>query len=140
MESPEKASQAPVTPRLAVDLIIDMGAGVIVLVERKYEPFGWALPGGFVEVGETVEEAAIREAKEETGLDVELVRQFHTYSHPDRDPRGHTVGVVFVARAWGKARAGSDAKSVDTFYDMNMPETLCFDHRDILKDYYHGRY
>ena len=130
----------PETPKLTVDVIVDMGAGMVVLVERKNEPFGWALPGGFVDVGETVEEAALREVREETGLDVELVRQFHVYSDPKRDARGHTASIVFVARGWGQPKAASDAKSTDLFYDMNLPAEICFDHRQILKDYFSGRY
>lgn len=130
----------PETPRLTVDVIIDMGAGVVALVERKNAPNGWALPGGFVETGETVEEAALREAKEETGLDLELIRQFHVYSDPKRDTRGHTASVVFIARGYGKPRAGSDAGKVDFFYDMNLPNEIAFDHRQILKDYFLGRY
>ncbi|MBS1985004.1 MAG: NUDIX hydrolase [Bdellovibrionales bacterium] len=140
MDSQEKPSSKPQAPKLTVDVIIDMGAGMVVLVDRKSEPHGWALPGGFVEEGETVEEAALREIKEETGLDVELVRQFHVYSDPKRDPRFHTASVVFVARGWGKPRAGSDAKGADIFYDMNLPAEICFDHRQILKDYYAERY
>jgi 8-oxo-dGTP diphosphatase len=139
--SPASADKAPVTPRLAVDVIVDMGAGLVVLVERKNEPAGWALPGGFVDVGETVEEAALRECFEETGLNVELVRQFHVYSDPKRDPtRGHTASVVFVARGWGQPKAASDAKSVGLYYDMNLPAEIAFDHRQILRDYFTNRY
>jgi ADP-ribose pyrophosphatase YjhB (NUDIX family) len=112
----------------------------VVLIERKNTPNGWALPGGFVDVGETVEEAALREAKEETGLDVELVRQFHVYSDPKRDPRGHTASVVWVAHARGKPRAGSDAGNVGLYHQMNLPETISFDHRQILTDYFQERY
>ena len=132
--------KVPETPRLTVDLLIDMGAGVVALIKRKNDPQGWALPGGFVEVGETAEEAALREGAEETGLDLELVRQFHVYSDPKRDGRMHTVSVVFVARGYGKPRAGSDAAEIDFFHDMNMPADICFDHRQILKDYFLGRY
>lgn len=130
----------PSTPKLTVDLLIDMGAGLVVLVERKNAPQGWALPGGFVDLGETVEEAAIREAREETGLDVELVRQYHVYSDPKRDERGHTASVVFVARAKGEPKAKSDAKSVGLFHEMNLPSDIAFDHRQILKDYFLQRY
>lgn len=131
----------PVTPRLAVDVIIDRGAGLVVLIKRKGEPQGaWALPGGFVDEGETVEEAALREAKEETGLDVELVRQFHVYSDPKRDARGHTVSVVFIARAKEDPRAASDAAECGLYYEMNIPENVAFDHRQILRDYFTERY
>jgi len=128
----------PVTPRLTVDLIVETGSGV-VLVERGHPPFGWALPGGFVDVGETLEEAAVREAKEETSLDVTLVRQFHAYSDPTRDPRGHTVSVVFVARAEGTPRGGDDAKVARVFPIDGLPE-LVFDHGLILGDYTARRY
>ncbi len=131
----------PQTPALCVDIIIDMGAGLVPLVERHNEPHGWALPGGFVDIGETVEEAAIREAQEETGLmDIELVRLFHVYSDPKRDPRGHTASVVFLARGRGIARAGSDAKNVELFHFMNLPQDIVFDHRQILTDYFQERY
>lgn len=132
--------QKPETPRLTVDVIVDMGAGLVAMVERKNEPHGWALPGGFVDVGETVEEAALRELQEETGLGIELVRQFHVYSNPNRDPRGATASVVFIARGYGKPRPGSDAKAVDFFHEMNLPPNVAFDHRDILRDYFTGRY
>jgi ADP-ribose pyrophosphatase YjhB (NUDIX family) len=112
----------------------------IVLIKRKNPPAGWALPGGFVDYGETLESAAIREAKEETGLDVELVRQFHSYSDPKRDARHHTITTVFVAKARGKAVAGDDAKEVGEFRRDNLPEQIAFDHRDILDDYFTGRY
>jgi 8-oxo-dGTP diphosphatase len=128
------------TPLLCVDLIIDMGAGLVCVIERKNDPQGWALPGGFVDVGETVEEAAIREAKEETGLEVELVRQFHVYSNPNRDLRGHTVSVVFLARGYGDAKAASDAKAIQMLHSGNLPSNLCFDHRQILEDYFSERY
>jgi len=133
-------NSTPQTPLLTVDVIIDMGAGTLLLVERKNAPEGWALPGGFVDVGETVEEAALREVKEETGLNVELVRQFHVYSDPKRDERGHTASIVFIARGWGKPKAASDAKAVDFFHEMNLPEKIAFDHRAILRDYFMERY
>lgn len=128
------------TPKLCVDLLIDMGAGMIVLVKRKNEPFGWALPGGFVDVGESTDMAAIREAWEETGLDVELVRQFHFYSEPNRDPRGHSASLVYLARGRGKPKAGDDAQEVELFHEMNLPADIVFDHRQIIRDYYLGRY
>ncbi len=138
--APKSESWPPNTPRLGVDVIVDLGAGLIPLIERKFEPFGWALPGGFVEIGETVEEAALREVREEIGLDVELIRQFHVYSHPDRDARFHTTSVVFLARGRGQPKAGDDAGRVEIYHAMNLPETICFDHRQILSDYFLQRY
>ena len=126
--------------RLCVDAIIDMGAGMIVLIERANEPHGWALPGGFVEDGETLEDAILREVKEETGLDVELIRQFHTYSDPKRDSRGQSVSTVFVVRGKGKPRYGSDAKGGELYHQFNLPENIAFDHRQIIEDYFLGRY
>jgi len=122
-----------------VDLIIEFDDGII-LIKRKNPPDGWALPGGFVEYGESIESASIREAREETGLDVELVRQFHTYSAPKRDPRHHTITTVFVARAHGRPLAGDDAKEIGIFRSENLPDQIAFDHRDIINDYFAGRY
>ena len=121
-------------PRLTVDLIIEMKEGIL-LVERKYPPLGWALPGGFVEYGETLEEAAIREAHEETGLTVTLIRQFHTYPDPTRDPRHHTVTCVFLATAEGIPKADDDAKNVGIFAKEALPP-MAFDHGKILEDYF----
>lgn len=126
-------------PISTVDIIIEY-EGNIVLIKRKNPPEGWALPGGFVDYGETLESAAVREAKEETGLDVELLRQFHTYSDPKRDPRHHTITTVFIARAKGKATAGDNAKEIGIFNKDTLPEQIAFDHRDILNDYFTGRY
>ena len=125
-------------PRLAADIIIQYKEG-IVIIERKYKPEGFAIPGGFVEYGETVEQAAIREAKEETNLDIKLVRQFHTYSDPKRDPRHHTVSVVFIASASGQLKAGDDAKQAHIFPLNNIPN-LCFDHNQIIEDFKNNRY
>jgi ADP-ribose pyrophosphatase YjhB (NUDIX family) len=127
------------TPRITVDIIIELDEG-IVLIERKNPPHGWAIPGGFVDYGESLEAAAMREAKEETGLDVELMRQFHTYSDPGRDPRGHTVSTVFVARASGVPQAADDAQAAGVFSGENLPEAMAFDHREILEDYFKERY
>lgn len=127
----------PVTPALTVDVIIEIDTeehGAIVLIERKYPPPGWALPGGFVDIGETVETAAIREAKEETGLDVSLTRLLGVYSNPKRDPRGHTVSIVFIGHAQGSPRAMDDARNVGLFTLEALPE-LAFDHAEILQDY-----
>ena len=126
-------------PIPTVDIIIEYVKG-IVLIKRKNPPEGWALPGGFVDYGESLEAAAVREAKEETGLEVELVRQFHTYSNPKRDPRHHTITTVFIAKAKGKAVAGDDAQEIGIFRKDNLPEQIVFDHRDIINEYFTGRY
>ena len=122
-------------PVPAVDLIIEIEGKGLVLIERRNPPPGWALPGGFVEVGETLEQAAVREAKEETCLDVELLGQFHTYSDPKRDPRMHCISTVFVARATGAPRVEDDAKSVALYPKDWLPAVLAFDHRKILEDF-----
>jgi 8-oxo-dGTP diphosphatase len=127
-------------PVPAVDLIIEIEGKGLVLIERKNPPPGWALPGGFVEVGESLEQAAIREAKEETCLDVELLGQFHTYSDPNRDPRMHCISTVFVARAEGTPRAEDDAKSVAIYPKDQLPDVLAFDHRKILDDYLNSQW
>jgi len=121
-------------PIPTVDIIIEYQGG-IVLIERKHEPFGWAIPGGHVDYGESLEQSAIREAKEETSLDVKLIKQFHTYSEPNRDPRAHKISTVYVAKAKGKMKARSDAKNVKVFKKDNLPE-LAFDHKKILEDYF----
>jgi ADP-ribose pyrophosphatase YjhB (NUDIX family) len=130
---------APRNPFLTVDVIIEIGGGV-VLIKRKNPPPGWAIPGGFVDYGETVEDAVVREAREETGLAVTLVRQFHTYSAPDRDPRHHTVSIIFIATASGSPVAADDAKEAEIFTGDNLPEDIAFDHRQILEDYFNGKY
>lgn len=117
-----------------VDVIIELDGG-IVLIERKNPPHGWALPGGFVDYGESFEQAAVREAYEETGLRVTLIEQFHTYSDPGRDPRMHTATTVFVATASGTPRAADDARRVGIFSRDNLP-ALVFDHARILADYF----
>jgi 8-oxo-dGTP diphosphatase len=122
-------------PVPAVDLIIAIEGKGLVLIERRNPPPGWALPGGFVEVGESLEQAAVREAKEETCLDVELLGQFHTYSDPKRDPRMHCISTVFVARATGTPRAEDDAKACAIYPKDQLPEVLAFDHRKILDDF-----
>ncbi len=125
-------------PLPTVDVIIEYGGGV-VLIKRRNPPYGWALPGGFVEYGETLEEAAVREAREETGLEVELLRQMHTYSEPSRDPRGHTISTVFIARGRGQLRASDDAAEARVFKKDALPP-LAFDHGRILEDYFLRRY
>jgi len=129
-------------PRLTVDLLIQMNGSAdhIVLVSRKFPPKGWALPGGFVDWGETVEEAAEREALEETALKVTLVRQFHVYSDPARDLRGHTVSVVFIAAAEGNPHGEDDAAEAQVFQRDALPSPLAFDHSRILADYFDGLY
>lgn len=134
-----KTSSNLSNPFPTADLIIEYNKG-IVLIKRKNPPEGWALPGGFVEYGESLEAAAVREAKEETGLEVELLRQFHAYSDPKRDPRHHTITIVFLATAKGNAVAGDDAKEIGVFSKDTLPEQIAFDHRDIINDYYSGRY
>jgi 8-oxo-dGTP diphosphatase len=127
----------PDTPQLAVDVVIRLvdRSGKIVLIERHNPPEGWAIPGGFVDVGERVEAAAVREAKEETGLDVVLVALLGIYSDPDRDPRGHTVTAVYVADAEGAPKADSDAKDIGLFDPATPGVPLAFDHRMVLDDY-----
>lgn len=130
---------APRNPFLTVDAIIEINGG-IVLINRKNPPPGWAIPGGFVDYGETLEEAVVREAKEETGLDISLVRQFHTYSDPKRDPRHHTVATIFIAKASGTPVAADDAKEAGVFTRDNLPNDIAFDHRKILEDYFSEKY
>jgi ADP-ribose pyrophosphatase YjhB (NUDIX family) len=121
-------------PVPTVDIIIAIDSG-IVLVERVNPPYGWALPGGFVDYGESLEQAAVREAKEETSLDVELIGQLKTYSDPGRDPRQHTISTVFMARASGTPKGGDDAKQAQIYQQDNLPP-LVFDHNKILRDYF----
>jgi ADP-ribose pyrophosphatase YjhB (NUDIX family) len=125
-------------PTPTVDIIIEI-EGRIVLIKRKNPPFGWALPGGFVDYGESFEAAAVREAREETGLEVTGLYQFHTYSDPGRDARLHTASTVFIGRAEGVPQAGDDAGEVGLFSREDLPD-LAFDHAVILADYYAGRY
>lgn len=123
-------------PLLTVDIIIELPGGGIVLIERKNAPHGWALPGGFVDYGESVEAAAIREAREETCLDVCLVEQFYTYSDPGRDPRHHTVSTVFIATGDGIPQGADDAKTAHAFGEHRLPAPIVFDHGQILADYF----
>lgn len=124
-------------PSLTVDVIIEMESnpGSIVLVSRKNPPLGWALPGGFVDYGETVAAAAAREALEETGLILTDLKEFHSYSDPSRDPRGHTVSIVFTAKAAGTPKGGDDARIARVFTPEDLPEDIVFDHRTIIRDY-----
>ncbi|WP_295436310.1 NUDIX hydrolase [uncultured Thiodictyon sp.] len=128
----------PVTPLLAADAIIelvDRPGRPIVLIERRNPPPGWAIPGGFVDVGERVERAAVREAREETGLIVTLRALLGVYSDPGRDPRGHTVSAVYVAEATGEPRALDDARAVLVCLPEAIPALLAFDHAAVLADY-----
>jgi 8-oxo-dGTP diphosphatase len=128
----------PVTPRLTVDIIIELAdrpLRPIVLIERRNPPLGWAIPGGFVDIGETVEAAAVREAREETALAVHLRVLLGVYSDPKRDARGHTASAVYVAEAYGTPRAQDDARNVALFSPDQLPENLAFDHARILGDY-----
>lgn len=122
-------------PAPTVDIIIELAAG-IVLIERKNEPYGWALPGGFVDYGESLEAAARREAMEETSLEVRLKCQMHAYSDPSRDARKHTLSVVFVAEAEGSPEARDDAKGAGVFKEGDLPSPIAFDHAKILSDYF----
>lgn len=125
-------------PLPTVDIIIEIGAG-IVLIERRNPPFGWALPGGFLDWGESVEACAVREAAEETSLVVRLKELFYVYSQPDRDPRHHTVTTVFIAAADGSPVAADDAKRAGVFAPDRLPRPLAFDHGRILEDYFRYR-
>jgi 8-oxo-dGTP diphosphatase len=128
----------PMTPALAADAIIeltDRPGRPIVLIERAFPPQGWAIPGGFVDIGETVEQAARREAQEETGLEVRLIALLGIYSDPNRDPRGHTVTVVYVAEASGEPVAADDAKHCSVVMPDQLPQPLVFDHAQVLEDY-----
>jgi 8-oxo-dGTP diphosphatase len=132
----------PVTPLVAVDIVIelvDRPGRPIVLIERRNPPFGWALPGGFVDVGESLEQAAVREAREETSLAVRLKVLLGCYSDPARDPRGHTVSPVYVAEATGEPAAADDARNLAVFDPERLPAELAFDHSRILADYRHWR-
>lgn len=131
------------SPFATVDTIIELvdheqhqaDRPALVLIERRYPPHGWALPGGFVDVGESLAKAAVREALEETSLDVELIEQFFSYSDPQRDPRRHTISTVFIARARGTPRAADDAGKIAVFTEDSLPP-MAFDHGQILADYF----
>lgn len=126
-------------PLPTVDIIIEYQGG-IVLIERKNKPFGWAIPGGFVEYGEHLADAAVREAKEETSLDIEIKKLLGVYSAPGRDKRCHTISHVFTAEGKGELKANDDAKDAKVFTRKTLPKKLAFDHQDILDDYFNKRY
>ena len=126
-------------PYVTVDAIIELAEG-IVIIKRSNPPFGWALPGGFVDYGESLEDAVKREAKEETNLDLIEIKQFHTYSNPQRDPRFHTVGTVFIAKAKGKPKAGDDAAGLKVVKPAELEKLdFAFDHKKIIQDYLNSK-
>ena len=127
-------------PIPTVDIIIEIVSKGIVLIKRKNPPYGWAIPGGFVDYGESLEEAALREAKEETNLNVKLIRQFHTYSDPNRDPRHHSISTVYIANAKGIPKAKDDALETGIFIKTDLPDEIAFDHHSILDDYFRSKY
>jgi 8-oxo-dGTP diphosphatase len=132
----------PVTPLLAVDIIIELSdrpGHPVVLIQRRNPPLGWAIPGGFVDVGESAEHAAVREAEEETALKVSLKAVLGCYSDPARDPRGHTASVTYIAEATGEPRAQDDAADVAVFRPEDLPRDLAFDHDIVLEDYLNFR-
>ncbi len=121
---------------IIIEILREDGQQGIVLIKRKNPPNGWALPGGFVDYGESMEEAAVREAKEETALDIQLKKQLHTYSDPNRDPRLHTISTVFIASAQGTPKAQDDALEIGIFTKDEINFSLAFDHNTILSDYF----
>jgi len=129
----------PRNPIPTVDVIIEYEGG-IVLIERRNPPLGWALPGGFIDYGESAEAAVVREAMEETSLRLEGLRQFHVYSDPTRDRRMHTITTVFTALGVGEARAADDARALKVFRGDEIPSEMAFDHRSILEDYLSDRW
>lgn len=133
-----KGSERYRNPFPTVDIIIEIEERIL-LIERLNQPLGWALPGGFVDYGETLETAAVREAHEETGLVLEDLQQFRAYSDPNRDPRQHNISMVFTATADGEPEAGDDAKNAQLFPLDQLPTPLCFDHAQILQDYISGK-
>jgi 8-oxo-dGTP diphosphatase len=123
-------------PLPTVDIIIEIAGAGVVLIERENPPHGWALPGGFVDYGESLESAAVREAEEETSLQVQLTEQFYTYSDPSRDKRHHTISTVYIATARGVPKGADDAKTAKVFAAGQLPEPMVFDHAQILSDYF----
>ncbi len=129
----------PKTPELTVDAVIEVENQGVVLIERKYPPAGWALPGGFVDPGESLLQAVKREALEETGLEIEVLDLFHVYSRPWRDPRGDTVSAVYWCGASGKPIGGDDAARAEVFSEDSLPDNMAFDHEEILRQFFHWR-
>jgi 8-oxo-dGTP diphosphatase len=129
----------PETPELTVDAIIEMEDGKVVLIERKNYPDGWAIPGGFVDRGESIAQAVRREALEETSLEITVREIFHVYGRPWRDPRGDTVSVVYHCTASGEPRGGDDARTARAFGEESLPDRIAFDHRRILTQFFHWR-
>lgn len=124
-------------PFPTVDIIIEQGEKIILILRRN-EPQQWAIPGGFCDYGESLDEAAVRETREETGLEVELIEQFYTYSDPRRDPRQHNISTVYIARAIGGTLcAQDDAQGIGVFTEDDLPPQLAFDHDQILQDYFY---
>jgi 8-oxo-dGTP diphosphatase len=126
----------PRNPVPTVDIIIELDSGGIVLIKRKNPPLGWAIPGGFIDYGESAEDAALREAQEETTLKVQLIELLHVYSDPKRDPRHHTISTVFIAKASGIPHGADDAAEAQVFTEGNLPTPFAFDHAQILQDYF----
>ncbi len=129
----------PETPQITVDALIETENGGVILIERKYPPKGWAIPGGFVDPGESLIEAVKREALEETTLKVEVLDLFHVYSRPWRDPRGDTVSAVYLCRGKGIPQGEDDAAGAGVFTEDSLPEKIAFDHREILEHFFHWR-
>lgn len=125
-------------PMPTVDVIVEREGGII-LIKRKNPPYGWALPGGFVEYRESLEEAARREIKEEINLKVKELRQFHTYSDAARDPRFHTISTVFIGKGEGEPKPADDAQELKIWKDNTLPSNMAFDHKQILQDYFNGK-
>lgn len=129
-------------PAPTVDIIIeliDRPSRPIILIERANKPYGWAIPGGFIDYGESAETCAVREAEEEVSLKVELLEQFQVYSQPNRDLRQHTIAIVFIATAKGEPKAADDAKNLGVFQQWEIPTNLCFDHDRIIQEYWRYR-